>query len=172
MAREKKERKPIIIEPVFNSYQAAVDMRDKAQKKVNRIKIGLLIALVAELLWVATFMIHPTNDFMIVLSDISIVGALITTIAAYIIGGGLGIALRTSWKISTTIGWIGWFVVPFPMDIFTGIFLTIMGIVMLPLLLFFVPIVFVLINLRQNSVDLKAAETYLKYCEVPTSQEV
>jgi hypothetical protein len=102
------------------------------------------------------------------LSDIILIVALVGTILAYILGGGLGAALKVTWKFAKGIGWFGWFCVPFPADIFTGIMLTILAIVMIPMLFIFIPLVLVFLNYIQVNKDYKAAEEYLKYC-TPTN---
>ena len=165
MAREKKQREPIITEPVFNSYQAAKDARDKAQQKVNRIKIGLIIAAVAEILLVLWNFIPETSSFLKTLSNIVIIGAVVCAAASYIVGGGFLIALSTAWKIAKTIGWIGWVLVPFPADIFTGILLTMFALAFFPFSLLFLPLIFVGVNYKQNKVNLNVAEQYLQHCQ-------
>ena len=165
MAKEKKQREPIIVEPVFNSYQMAKDARDAAEKKVNRIKIGLIIAAVAELMFIFVFFVNTDIKFLNSLKDICMYTGLACAVASYVIGGGFLIALGTAWKISKTIGWIGWVFVPFPADIFTGLLLVIVAMCFFPLSLLFLPMIFVAINYKQNKVNLDVAEQYLRYCE-------
>lgn len=120
-----------------------------------------MIAVGAQLAWVLIFAIPKMPS---VLSEIIAFIALAGTIAAYVIGGGLGAAFKVTWKIAKGIGWFGWFCVPFPADIFTGIMLTIMAIVMIPILFIFIPLALVFCNYIQVNKDFKAAEEYLKYC--------
>ena len=120
-----------------------------------------MIAAGAQLAWVLIFVFPKMPS---VLADIIAFIALAGTVAAYVIGGGLGAAFKVTWKIAKGIGWFGWFCVPFPADIFTGIMLTLMAIMMIPMLFIFIPLALVFCNYVQVNKDFKAAEEYLKYC--------
>lgn len=157
----KREKEPIFTKMEFNDAQYAMDVKQKSEAKLQKVKIGLMIAAVAQLAWTLLFMIHhiPTPlDYIICFI------ALGGTVAAYIVGGGLGAALKVTWRISKGIGWFGWCCVPFPADIFTGIALSLMSVMMIPALFIFIPLALVFCNFIQVKKDFKAAEEYLKYC--------
>ncbi len=89
---------------------------------MKRTKIALYIALGATALTFLGIILLSNNlEFGLV----PFVAGLIGAIVSYFFGGFLT-ALRISWKIAT----IGWFITPFPIDIFTFIATFIFGIYM------------------------------------------
>ncbi len=156
----KKAAKPIIEQMTFDSYTAARDAKAYAEAKVEKIKIGLYLALGAELCYVLVFLLERI-EFLAIIFLLLGLGA---TIASYIVGGGIKIALSISWKVATTLGWIGWVLIPFPADIISGIMLTVLAMLYIPIGLFFLPVIAVFISYRQNKANLNAANQYLSYC--------
>lgn len=114
-------------------------MKGSVQSKLDKCKIGLLIAAGAELFYVLSGVFGSIH----LLSDIFSWIGIVATLASYVIGGGILIGLKAAWKISTTIGWVGWFCVPFPADIPLGIMLTVIGLCIFPFMLIFLPIALV-----------------------------
>lgn len=133
--------------------QATIDAYDG---KVKRIKIGLILCGVSFLLLVLCA--YTVG----IISNILFYGSLLTTLAAYIIGGGLGIAIRTAFRIAG----IGWIILPFPLDIFTGLVTLIFSLTCFACL----PVVFILINLLQTIRDKRHAEEFIDYCENQAEQ--
>ena len=107
----------------FNNAAYAQDVISVDESRLKRAKLGLLIAAVAELGYVLAIIIG-TGIF----SDIFFLLGLIGTPVSYIVGGGLGLAIRTTWGISKKIATFGWLVTPFPVDIFTGLFCMVLAI--------------------------------------------
>ena len=138
-----------------------MDVKQKSEAKLQRVKLGLMIAAGAQLAWLLIFLIP---GMPVILENIIAIIALVGTVAAYVIGGGLVPAFKVAWKIAKEIGWFGWFCVPFPADILTGIMLTLVSIVIIPTLFIFIPLFLVFCNFIQVNKDFKAAEEYLKYC--------
>lgn len=157
----KKEKEPLFTEMHFNDALFAKDTKEKCERKLQRCKIGLIIAAVAQVAWVLIFAISHMPK---VLDDILVFIALVGTVAAYIIGGGLLAAFKGTLKIAKVIGIFGWLCVPFPADIITGLFCSAMAIAMIPLSFIFIPLLLVLYHYIQINKDYKAAEEYLKYC--------
>jgi hypothetical protein len=133
--------------------QATIDAYDG---KVKRIKIGLILCGVSFLLLVLCA--YTVG----IISNILFYGSLLTTLAAYIVGGGLGIAIRTAFRIAG----IGWIILPFPLDIFTGLVTLIFSLTCFACL----PVVFILINLLQTIRDKRHAEEFIDYCENQAEQ--
>lgn len=156
--KETKEKEPFFTEIQITSTDYANEVKSKSEKRLQRCKIGLIIAAVAELIWVLIML----NVFKGTLMDIIGIIGLIITAAAYIIGGGLMTAFKATWRVSKAIGTFGWLCAPFPVDIFTGIILTIMAIILIPIMFIFIPLILVFLNFIQIKKNLKAAEEYLK----------
>lgn len=97
---------------------------------MNRKTLALILATVATACSVIGF-IGRGNDF---LGIFAVIG-LFLSIASYIIGGGLGDAI----KAALTLGKWGWLIVPFPIDIATGLFTMLVSFVAF----LFLPIIFV-----------------------------
>lgn len=142
----------------FDNYAQAKDLVDGAEKKVKRILIGLGIAAVATLFTVIGLCCSNEMSQMVFF-----LLAFLFAIPAYIVGGGLGKALKVAKKLAV----LGWIIVPFPIDILTGLCTFIVAIYAL----FFVPIIFVLINYSQHRKDLKAAQKYLSYFKPAETSE-
>ena len=166
---ENKGVEPIIEQMTFDSYATAADAQRKALDKVERIKIGLYIAIGAEVFFGFWFLFSKLNmyDLEYLMFFIGILAA----IASYIVGGGFMKALGMAWKVSKTIGKFGWFCTPFPADIFTGLLCTALAMCFLPIGLLFFPVIFVYLNYRQNKANLDAANQYLSYCSTANNAQ-
>ncbi len=145
-------------EIVFNSQQEAMMAKEQNEMKLEKMKTGLIIAAAAQVLWVLIFITGVSG----VLGDIMGIAAFAATIASYIFGGGILAALKATWKVAKTIGWIGWFCVPFPMDIVTGIMLTVVAVAYGIMGFFVLPLVVVFSNYRRINKELEAASAYLQ----------
>lgn len=161
----KKEKEKIFTEMQFNDAQYAQDVLQKSQSKLERCKIALIIALVAQIIWVLSFFAQGTlnklPDFLQGTLAFAMYGG---TLAAYIVGGGIKATVGFVWKMAKGISWIGWFLVPFPMDIITGIASFFIVLMFIPMVLLCVPLLGVAANYHQTSMDHQAAEEYLSYC--------
>lgn len=167
MAKEKKAKEPFFTTMEFDNAQYAMDVKQKMEAKLERIKIGLIIAAVIEVIWILLYKVNMPGG----LANVLLIVALGGTVAAYIFGGGLKTAFKATWKVAATLGWIGWFCVPFPADIFTGLLLTLFAMMLIPIMFLFIPLVLVFCNFIQVRKDYKAAEEYLQYCK-PVSESV
>lgn len=147
MAREREE---VFETPQFNDAKYAQDVKENAERKLQRIKIGLIISLVSTVSSVLLFMeLTPFSDILFFLSFFG-------SIVAYMVGGGIGMAIKSAWKVAK----IGWLITPFPIDIFTGLAAMMFSI----LGFFFIPLLFVAMNYDQYKKEYKEATEYLKYC--------
>lgn len=151
MARKKRERTKLVEDVQFKDFEQAKRAVTLAKVNQIRILIGLVIALVATGL-TAYGILGDAEDPVMYIGLAPFLG-----VVAYLVGGGIGNALRTAWKITK----IGWFLIPvFPVDLLLGIaffFISIFG-------LLCIPAVFVGLNYLQHNKTLQAAKSYLAQC--------
>ena len=147
----KKEKISFIEEVQFKDLEHA--KRSVTLAKVNQIRIlvGFVIAAIAmvfTIIGIANKDSFPSGSFTT---------AFILAIPAYLIGGGIGKALKVAWKITK----FGWFMIPvFPADILFSVAFFFISI----FFLLFVPVIFVGINYVQHKKTLDAAQSYLAQC--------
>ena len=138
----------------FNDVAAAKAVRDKAEKVMKRAWIGFILAAIVSGFWIL-FKVSPPDIFRE--SDtamaIALVIALLLTIAAYVLAGGFGSAIKTAFKIAK----FGWTILPFPADIITGIIC--FGVALIIFIAF--PIIFVAIGSSKKKKEYEAAVLYL-----------
>lgn len=149
-------RRSIMMNTANNTYEAtAMNSKSELMVKLDRVKKGLAIAAVSQLLWVIVFVFKqlPTT-----VSDVLCIIAIVTEVAAYFISGGVAAAFKTTWKVSKAIGKFGWAIAPFPVDIFTGLFLTFCGIIMFPTIMVLLPLVLVFANFCEINKRIKEQE--------------
>ena len=133
----------------IQSEIARIEIRKK------RGKIGLLTAIVAEVLYIIAFAIGEGTAARAV-SNVVLVMAIIATVASYAIGGGILTAIKSFFGI---IKW-SWLLIPiFPIDL---IFVILGGIVGL-LALIFAPLLYVLINQIKTRREMNAYLDYVGY---------
>ena len=156
--RKNRKNHKVIQHAQFDSYAQAQDMVNAAQKRVTRIFIGMVIAAISTGLTAYAFLAKPDSAANCYFY------AFLLSFPAYLIGGGLGKAIRSAWNLAV----VGWFLIPFfPIDLFLGA-----AAFFAALLCFcFVPLVFVLINYCQNAADLREARKYMSYYK-PAAEEV
>lgn len=146
--KQKAKKKATLLETIqFQDLKRA--QREVSFAKINQIRIliGFLLSILATYLsfkslaeqsemWVAGFFLG---------------------ILSYLIGGGLGRAIKTAWNITK----ICWFVIPiFPLDL--G--LALLGFIFSMYGLMFIPVIFVGLNYIQHKRTLDAAKRYLAEC--------
>ena len=145
MAKKRKEKIQFIEKVQFQELEHAKRVVTLAKINQIRILIGLVFALVATGftafgLW--GDVADPVEQFCY---------AGFLAVPAYLIGGGIGRALKSAWKITQ----IGWFLIPiFPVDILVAIaffFASLFG-------FFFIPVIFVGLNFLQHKRTLDAAK--------------
>ncbi len=108
-----------------------------AQRKLARVRIGFIVSIIGTLAFVICFINSSSN---VELSDAMLFVAFICSIVSYILAGGFAKAITSA----LALGKIGWFIVPFPIDIATGI--ATFGFALL--LFLFMPVFFVYGNYR------------------------
>ncbi len=141
----KKESRKFFESVQFDTVANAEQVIEKSQKKLEKAKIGLIVSGVATGLSALAFF-FPVLNFLLIF-------AFLASVAAYIIGGGIKIALKTAWKIAK----FGWFIIPFPYDIATGIITLIFAVMGF----MFIPVVFVFVNYLQIKKNLNEAQEFL-----------
>lgn len=89
---------------------------EKKGENMNRFKIAQNVAVIGLVLFWGSFILKSIFPAAYFLLPVLVYGWLLGIVAIFV--GGLGAACRMAKKIAI---W-GWVVVPFPMDIFTGLF--------------------------------------------------
>lgn len=131
----------------YNTYQEARDVLNKAERKRNRSLIGLGVAIVATCLTLVG-LFSPGHETMLAF-------AFMLAFPAYILGGGFGRALKTAGKLAK----FGWFIVPFPYDLVTGVVTLMFSVISFC----FVPAVFVLGSFLDHNREYNEARKHLSY---------
>lgn len=150
MAKKRKEKEKLFEDIQFQDVQRAKRAVTAAKINQTRIMVGLVIAVIATGLAALGFLINPDSDN----ATIYIGCSMFLAVVAYLVGGGIGKALKVAWKITK----FGWFVIPvFPIDVLMAIVFFIFSIAGL----LFIPVVFVGINYIQHKRTLDAAVSYL-----------
>ena len=157
---KKTEKKNLIEKMEFDDFAFAKQTFEDSDKKLGRIRTGLIVSAAATLASFIGFSAIDKND---TIGGIFILVALITAIASYIIGGGMKIAFKAAKKLAV----FGWFILPFPYDLGTGI----CTIIIAPIAFLFIPVVFVYINYKQVKRNRDDAEEYMKFCKPVTTVE-
>ena len=83
MARKKREKEPMFTEMQFDNAQYAMEVKQKSEKKLERCKIGLMIAGVVQVAWLLLVFVPVPDVIGIPLLVIALGGV----IASYIVGG-------------------------------------------------------------------------------------
>ena len=100
---------------VFANEEQKMAVLQKMEKRMQRSKLGFLISGVSSIFgiisWVCMFKMNAT------LYGISFLVAVIGAVVSYVVTGGVGHAIKCAAKI----GKWGWIIMPFPMDILTGL---------------------------------------------------
>lgn len=150
MAKKAKEKKKATLLETVQFQDLKRAKREVSFAKINqlRILVGFLLAIVATYL-----------SFKGLMDQSEIwVGGFFLGVLSYLIGGGLGRAIKTAWNITKFC----WFVIPFfPMDVILalcGFGFSLYG-------LMFVPVFFVGLNYLQHKKTLEAAKRYLAECD-------
>lgn len=150
MAKKKKEKVKLIEAVQFDNLERAKRAVTLAKVNQIRILIGFLFA-VASTGFTAYGIFGKAEIFQWFPYTI------ILAIPAYLIGGGIGKALKAAWRVAE----FGWFLIPvFPADVLFGfafLFIGMFG-------FFCVPVFFVGLNYVQHKKTLDAARSYLAEC--------
>ncbi|WP_316637136.1 hypothetical protein [uncultured Ruminococcus sp.] len=145
MAKKKKEEVKLIEDAVFDSVEKA--QREVKFAKINLIRtlIGAAFAVLSTILLLIALFGKDSNFYMY---------AALPAIPAYLIGGGIGKAVKAAWKITK----IGWFLIPvFPADVLLAIAFFILSL----FVFFYLPIIFVGLNYVEHKRAYNAAQAYL-----------
>ena len=145
MAKKKKEEVKLIEDAVFDSVEKA--QREVKFAKINLIRtlIGAAFAVLSTILLLIALFGKDSNFYMY---------AALPAIPAYLIGGGIGKAVKAAWKITK----IGWFLIPvFPADVLLAIAFFFLSL----FVFFYLPIVFVGLNYVEHKRAYNAAQAYL-----------
>ena len=147
----KREKTKVIEDIEFDSEEFAKSVLTEAQDKTEKCKKAMMIGAVST---VCSFIGLCTVGSHDNIGMGFFVAAVIIAIVSYVIGGGVGTAVKSAFKVAK---W-GWYVIPsFPADVF--IFVCVLYIAFFAF--FFVPILFNFINYRQFKKNLEDAKLYL-----------
>ena len=149
MAKKKREKITLIEQVQFEDVERAKRAVSLAKVNQIRILIGLVFAVIAT--GFTIFGLFGKGDGSWLATTI------LCAIPAYLIGGGIGKALKAAWKVAK----FGWFLIPvFPIDLLIGL----VGLIWGGFAFFCVPVFFVGINFIQHKRTLDAAKAYLAMC--------
>jgi len=137
----------------FNFAQRSQEEWEKKNRRLSRIKKGLIIAAAAQIAWVLAFLFSEAN--IIAASDFFCYIAFVGTIAAYFVGGGIGAAFKRALGLAKKLFFIGWLCVPFPLDIFSGLFTSVLGFAFLPMSIIMMPLLMVFLNYRDTKKEME-----------------
>ena len=125
---------------------------EMAQREVKFAKVNMIRTLIG-----TAFAVLSTVFLLIALigkDSQYYVCAALPAIPAYLIGGGIGKAIKAAWKITK----IGWFLIPvFPVDVLLSIAFFFLSL----FVFFYLPIIFVGLNYVEHKRALNEAEAYL-----------
>lgn len=144
-------------EAASNYAQKQQEEWEKKNKKLSRIKKGLIIAAVAQGIWVLAYLFSKAN--FVTVSDIFCYFGLAGNVAAYIVGGGIVSVLKRAWGMAKKLFFLGWVSVPFPIDIFTGLFTSVFAFALLPMAIIFLPLLLVFLNYRDIKKEINSIST-------------
>ena len=151
MAKRKKEKTPLFETVQFEDFEQAKKMVTLAKVNQIRILIGFILAFGGTAHTAYAIFGNAADPMM------HMAYAVVFSVPAYLIGGGIGKALKVAWGITK----FGWFLIPvFPADILFGLaffFISCFG-------LLCVPAFFVGMNYIQHKRNLDAAKHYLAEC--------
>ena len=149
-------------ELTFDNAAYATDVRDASEKKMQKVKLGLIIAAAATVVDIIGLLINKGSGAVAdILGGAVLFIGVAGAMAAYIIGGGFGTAFRWAKKLAV----FGWIILPFPADILTGVITFIISLGAF----FLFPVVFVFLHYIQVKKDYNAAVQHLG-C-IKTTQE-
>ena len=154
------EKRKIIETIEFDNYAYAKNVLEQSALKLEKIKIGLIVSAAATFCTVLGLIFGNINQSLF---GAFMFFALVGSIASYIVGGGFKIALKAAKNLAI----FGWFILPFPADIITGLVTLVIAIYGF----MFIPLIFVFLNYRQQKKNHNDAEEYIKYCR-PVEQTV
>ncbi len=144
-----KKTQKVVEERRFDNVAYAEDVKAACEARIKRSGIAVILAIAASIV----AMVGMTKENFPTYFGVTVA----LSIAAYIITGSL---LRII-DSASTLGKIGWLIMPFPLDIATG-----MATVMAAMIIFlFCPTLFILISMWKNKKELREAEKYLSYCK-------
>lgn len=133
----------------FTSTSEAEETAMEMEAKMKRAKIGLALAAAATAISIIGVAAGASGN---ILEMFPFIGMALG-IVSYIVGGGFGTAL----KVLKKVAFWGWFILPFPYDLVTGMTTMVLGLIAFIML----PIVFVAISYHHMSSDYRDAMDYL-----------
>lgn len=141
-------------------------MADDFQKTVIKLRIALILSVVATCVGVLSFVYFKAADTADTVNTriafILAIASICLSITSYILGGGFSTALGFAGKIAV----FGWICLPFPIDVPFGIVTFIIAV----FTFLFMPFVFVLISCCQERKYIKQAKYYVEHFK-PESED-
>lgn len=151
MAKEKTAE-----EMKITNLEQAKFIKGEAEKTIEKSKKGILLAGIATGLTILGFLgLYSGVRFLQVAGDFMALCAPVLAIVSYVIAGGFGKALKTAFGIAK----FGWLILPFPIDIITGMFSFVFAL----LAFLFLPIIMVWGNYNAAKKILADAEDYIAF---------
>ena len=155
----KKEKEQLFNDVKIDTVQMAKDILAESEVKLENVQKAMKIGTIATVGTVIGLILLATGgDIIADIGSLLLVVTAVISIISYIIGGGVGMAIKFAWKI----GKIGWYILPIPLvDLAFALmvfFFALVGAL-------YVPVLFIWLSSKQIKRDYEEAEEYLKYAK-------
>jgi hypothetical protein len=170
--------KKIEEEFAFNDARYAMDVKKTAEEDLAKCKSGLKWVLIAQAAFIGAIVInssgiinYPNENAALIGIGVCFTVALILSIVAFHKCGGINKVWGSVSNVIKKIAKLGWLILPFPIDIVTGLTFMLVGYIYVPIFLILFPILTYWINKAHLKKQIKEADKYLKYCDPVTTVE-
>lgn len=154
----KKEKEQLFNDVNIDTVQMAKDILAESEVKLEQVQKAMKIGAIATVGTVISLILLATEGVMATIGNLLLVVIAVISIISYIIGGGVGMAIKFAWKM----GKIGWYILPIPLvDLAFALmvfFFALVGAL-------YVPVLFIWLSSKQIKRDQEEAEEYLKYAK-------
>lgn len=148
-----KQKVSLFATEFIESEDAAHEIVERNNQKLDRCQKGVMIAGIASLCWVIFYFLSDHNFPEVLLCVLSAV-AIASAIISYVFAGGILLAVKTMFKLAK----IGWYIVPF---FFLDLAAAAVGLAIGLAALIYLPIIYVGLSYIQTRKNIKEAEIYL-----------
>ncbi len=155
------EKEPMFTKYEFDNAQYAMDVKEKLDSKLPRLKIGLIAAAITQFF----FFFMALGDFEGNLEKTLIYIWMILTLATFIIAGELISAIKRVFGFAIALGKKGFDFPIIPINLGLGLVGFLIPLEFLPTIYIVFPLLYMFLAYRRNRKECKEAEEYLSYCK-------